>query len=157
MTRSCTETGCRRKSRISLRNEIVLGENGKRGEVLKICTTSKRLTKYIRRTIRTYKNNLFNERIKNLKADNNTLWRVTKRYKQNREPIPALMGSGVVAHTIGEKADLLAITFQRVRDISNGPHNREHLEVVRVVEDFLAANIPQINEHEKISLVTSPQ
>ena len=116
----------------------------------------KRLNKDIRRQIRIHKNKVFNERFRNLKATDNSLWKATKRYSKRREPIPALEGNGNVAHSSGEKADLLASTFEKVHDITNSLHNHKHQEVVRVVENFLATHCLQIDEREKRSLVTTP-
>ena len=117
----------------------------------------KRLTKEVRRAIREHKNITFNRRVRNLRAEDSTLWKVTRRYNKVRERIPALAGNGIVAHTSEEKANLLAASFQRVHDISNSSHDREHQEVVQAVEDFLEAHNPILNDEVKNSLISSPQ
>lgn len=114
-----------------------------------------RLTKEIRETINTHKNQKWRDKLESLNPQDSSLWKITKQLKNKYSPIPALNETGKVAFTDEDKAEMLADQFEKVHRIELDRNTPEQQAIITQVEGFLqearAPNDQEVEEH-----LTSP-
>lgn len=111
-------------------------------------------THAIRREIQKYRNEIWTNKLTKLNVNDNSLWRMTKIFKSDFQPISALKKANITAVTDKEKAEMLASQYQQVHDIDIINNTNEQNEIINNVKNFInKCNI----EHEWNTFITSPK
>ncbi|XP_055932871.1 uncharacterized protein LOC129962895 [Argiope bruennichi] len=95
-----------------------------------------------RTAITLYNSNIYLKQNETLNAQDNSLWRATKRLKQKRSPIPQLIDpiSKLPAHTDIQKAEIIADHFEDQFKPNNLPNKQMENMVQNTIENYLKQN-----------------
>ncbi|KAK2577940.1 hypothetical protein KPH14_012919, partial [Odynerus spinipes] len=108
----------------------------------------------IRIEVAKYRNKVWTNKLIRLKANDNSLWKMTKIFKKDYHPIPTLEKNDFEAVTDIEKANLLASQFEAVHNIDLAQNTQEQDDIISQVQNFID-NTKTDNEWTKF--ITSPK
>lgn len=100
---------------------------------------TKQLTTEIKNNLRMFNNDQWDERLKNAKPNDNTLWKLTKMYKKKHNEIPTLTQNSTDYITDEQKSNLIANTLQEIHN-SEAPDEDFHKNIKKIVSEYLNSN-----------------
>jgi len=107
----------------------------------------------IRIAVAKHRNDTWNRKLKKINPRDNSLWRMTKIFKNEFNPIPTLTTNGKEAITDLDKANMLADQFELTHNIDLINNSNKHIEIIHQVKQYLD-NPPDENWYNHM---TSPQ
>lgn len=110
-------------------------------------------TKEIRKLIHKHRNETWERKLKKINPRDNTIWKMTKIFKNEYIPIPTLEQNSVEAYTDTQKANMLAKHYEQIHDLSKSADTKEHEEIEKHVQQYLN----NINNAEWYKHITSPR
>lgn len=106
-----------------------------------------------------YRDDVWRRRLASLSVEDNSLWKLVKRLKQVREPLPTLRDGQTTAASDSEKAEMIANEFKDIgsRIISELTDPTLHAGIDDHVREFLNRNTnTPVSEAQLADLITSP-
>lgn len=111
----------------------------------------KRKQNAIRLEIHKHKNKKWQQKLSKLNIHDKSLWRMTKIFKKEYTPIPALTKNNIEATTNIEKANMLATQFEQVHAVDIVNNSEKQKEIEETVEQYLATSSTTNSWKEYIS------
>ncbi|KAL0269181.1 UNVERIFIED_CONTAM: hypothetical protein PYX00_006993 [Menopon gallinae] len=105
--------------------------------------------------IKNHRNEQWTKLIETLKAQDGSLWKLTKRLRRTFHSIPALTTGTQTHYTDKEKARVLANAFETVHKIDTTNNTEEQKEIANKVTEAIAQKIT-INKKQYEKLITNP-
>lgn len=127
------------------------------------------ISREIQSEIKIHRNAIWRSKLEKLNVRDNTLWKVAKLIKMERQPVASLVNpnTDAVSLTDAEKAETLATTYENIHDLgidvavapTNPKITQRHRDIINQVEAFLRDNPPDPHQLQNSDrkLITSPQ
>ncbi|CAL7937375.1 unnamed protein product [Xylocopa violacea] len=113
------------------------------------------LTNIIKRKITQYRYVKWENKLKNFKPKDNSLWKMTKMFKRPFKPIPTLQDNNTSAFTDKEKAETLADHFFKAYTLNTLNNTQEQEQIIKEVVTYMEQTKETGKELYKYS--TSPK
>lgn len=98
-------------------------------------------TKMIRSEIFKYRNRMWEKQLRKLNPRDNSLWKMTKIFKNDYQPIPTLIKDNNEAFLPESKANLLADQYEKVHNIDLTNNTTDQSKIIEAVENYMQSTI----------------
>lgn len=106
----------------------------------------------IRSAIINHRNETWRKKLEKLNVNDNSLWRMTKLFKNEFKLVPTIVKSGEEAITDIEKANMLASQFEEVHNLNINNNTNEQNSIINQLQQY----INEASNEDWLKYITSP-